>query len=229
MKHQQKLLLSLLLVMFPPEIAYYFWNRIEGGAEAKALSKPYMAYLQGKNNHFCGGFLVAPNWVMTAAQCFNHKPLTVILGAQNIQKKEERWQTFEVQKYHRHPAYRILKGNATSNNYVKTISLQKQNNIGQPECTVAGWGYETPAAMLHETKVTILRSRECLNIYPGFPINSICTRSVFPGALRKGDIGGPLVCKNKAYGIFSYTYNEWYSYYTSISPYISWIDSVMKS
>ncbi|NXD14245.1 GRZ1 protein, partial [Nothocercus nigrocapillus] len=201
----------------------------------------YMAYLQGKNNHFCGGFLVAPNWVMTAAQCFSHKPLTVILGAQNIQKKEGSWQTFEVQKYHRHPAFRIannendilllkLKGNATSNDYVKTISLQKQNNIGQPKCTVAGWGHETPPAVLHEAEVTVLRSRECLQIYPGFPVNSICTLSDFRGALRKvrGDIGGPLVCKNKAYGIFSYRYNEWYSYYTSISSYISWIDSVMK-
>ncbi|NXA42626.1 GRAE protein, partial [Eudromia elegans] len=208
----------------------------------------YLAYLQGKNNHFCGGFLVAPNWVMTAAQCFKHKPLTVILGAHNIQKQEESWQRLEVQEYHCHPDFRTahnendilllkLKGNATSNNYVKTISLQRQNNIGQPECTVAGWG-ERPAAALHEAKVSVLRSRDCLHIYPGFPIHSICTRSALPGALRKvrvrhreemaGDIGGPLVCKNKAYGIFSYKYNEWYSYYTSISSYIPWIDKVMK-
>lgn len=43
---------------------------MEGGGEAKTRSTPYVAYLQGKNNQFCGGFLVAPNWVMTAAQCF---------------------------------------------------------------------------------------------------------------------------------------------------------------
>ncbi|XP_025938049.1 trypsin-2-like isoform X2 [Apteryx rowi] len=240
MKHLQKLLLSLLLVTYPPAIANYFWNRIEGGAEAKAHSRPYMAYLQGKNNHFCGGFLVAPNWVMTAAQCFNHKPLTVILGAHNIQKKEESWQTFEVQKYYRHPDFTVpqkgndilllkLKGNATSNNYVKTISFQKQKALGGTVCSIAGWGHGMPAAMLHEASVTILKPRDCLNLYPGLANNLICARSGYPGALEKGDIGSPLICNNKAYGIFSYGYGNWPGFYTYIAAYLPWIDSVMKS
>uniref|UniRef100_A0A663DUN3 Peptidase S1 domain-containing protein n=1 Tax=Aquila chrysaetos chrysaetos TaxID=223781 RepID=A0A663DUN3_AQUCH len=107
MKHLQKLLLSLLLVTCPPATA-------SKGGEAKTHSTPYVAYLQGKNNHFCGGFLVAPNWVMTAAQCF-------------------------------------------------------------------------------------------------------------------GDAGDPLVCNNKAYGIFSYRHNNWPGFYTHIAPYLPWVNSVMKS
>lgn len=35
----------------------------------------------------------------------SHKPLTVILGAHNIQRREESWQMFEVQRYHRHPDF----------------------------------------------------------------------------------------------------------------------------
>nr|XP_009683857.1 PREDICTED: mast cell protease 2-like [Struthio camelus australis] len=243
MKHVQKLLLSLLLVTYPPAITNYFWNRIEGRAEAKAHSRPYMAYLQGKNNRFCGGFLVAPSWVMTAAQCFNHKPLSVILGAHNIQKKEESWQTFEVQKYHRHPDFtnpqkgkdilllslEHLHGTAISNNYVKTISFQKQKALGGPVCSIAGWGHETPAAMLHEANVTILKPRDCLNLNPGLANNLICARSRSTGVLEKGDIGGPLVCNNKAYGIFSYRYGNWPGFYTNIAAYLPWINSVMKS
>jgi len=34
-----------------------------------------------------------------------HKPLTVILGARTIQRREESWQTFEVQEYHCHPDF----------------------------------------------------------------------------------------------------------------------------
>lgn len=38
-----------------------------------------------------------------------HKPLTVILGARTIQRKENSWQTFEVQEYHCHPGFTIPK------------------------------------------------------------------------------------------------------------------------
>uniref|UniRef100_A0A8C0EX56 Peptidase S1 domain-containing protein n=1 Tax=Bubo bubo TaxID=30461 RepID=A0A8C0EX56_BUBBB len=208
MKHLQKLLLSLLLV------TYYSRNRMEGGGEAKTHSTPYVAYLQGKNNHFCGGFLVAPNWVMTAAQCF---PLTVILGAHTIQRREESWQTFEVQEYHCHPDFMSpkkgndilllkLKGNATSNSYVRTISFEKSKVPGGTACSIAGWGYKTPAATLREATVTIIKQRDFSLFFANAPSSR-----------------GP------SYGIFSYRHNNWPGFYTHIAPYLPWVNSVMKS
>ncbi|NXF11559.1 GRAF protein, partial [Smithornis capensis] len=211
----------------------------------------YMAYLQGKNNHSCGGFLVAPNWVMTAAQCFVHKPVIVILGAHTFQRKEESWQKFEVKEYHCHPEFTSpkkgndillmkLNGNATINSYVKTISFEKTKVRGGTVCSVAGWGYRTPTATLHEATVTIIKQRDCLNHYPGLAENLICGRSRSPEVPEKvslrhreeatgtGDAGGPLVCNNKAYGIFSYRHNNWPGFYTHIAPYLPWINSVMK-
>ncbi|KFP78976.1 Granzyme-like 1, partial [Acanthisitta chloris] len=207
--------------------------------EAKTHSTPYMAYLQGKNNHFCGGFLVAPNWVMTAAQCFDHKPLTVILGAHTIQRREESWQTFQVKEYHCHPEFTSpkkgndilllkLNGTATSNSFVSTISFERSKVHGGTVCSIAGWRDKAPAATFHEDTVTIVKRRDCLSQYLGLADNLICGRSRAAGIPTKGDAGDPLVCNNKAYGIFSYRHNSLPGLYTHIYPYLSWINSVMK-
>ncbi|NWH40337.1 GRAG protein, partial [Chloropsis hardwickii] len=216
----------------------------------------YMAYLQGKDNHFCGGFLVAPGWVMTAAQCLMHKPLTVILGAQTLQSREESWQTFEVKEYHCHPDFTSpkqgndilllkLNGNATSNAHVRPISFEKSKVRGGSECSVAGCGYRTASVTWREATVTIIKQRDCLSHYPGLADNLICARSRSSGvpekvsllreeeeeeeeAVGEGDTGNPLVCNNKAYGIFSYRHNNWPGFYTHIAPYLPWVNSVMK-
>ncbi|NWU00504.1 GRAF protein, partial [Urocynchramus pylzowi] len=207
----------------------------------------YVALLQGKDNHSCGGFLVAPGWVMTAAQCLVHKPLTVILGAHTLQRRGESWQTFQVKEYHCHPGFTSpkegndilllkLNGNATSNGHVRPISFEKSKVRGGTECSVAGWGTRTAT-------VTIIKQRDCLSHYPGLADNLICGRSRSPGVPEKvsllreeeeeeeegeGDAGDPLVCNNKAFGIFSYRHNNWPGFYTHIAPYLPWVNSVMK-
>lgn len=45
-------------------------SQIIGGKAAAPHSRPFMASIQLDGEHVCGGFLVWPRWVMTAAHCF---------------------------------------------------------------------------------------------------------------------------------------------------------------
>uniref|UniRef100_A0A8C9MQD8 Granzyme K-like n=1 Tax=Serinus canaria TaxID=9135 RepID=A0A8C9MQD8_SERCA len=232
MENLLPLLLPLVLVMCPPVSSYYPWKWRERG-EVRIHPAPYVAFLQGKDNQSCGGFLVAPAWVMTAAQCLQHKPLTVILGAQTLQRREESWQTFQVKEYHSYPGYTSpkmgkdilllkLNGTAKSNGHVRPISFLEKTKIwGGTQCRLVGWGDRTAT-------VTIISQRDCLNQDPGLADDLICGQSKSSKLPEKGDAGDPLVCNNKAFGIFSYRHNNWPGFYTHISPYLPWVHSVMK-
>ena len=55
---------------------------IIGGREASPHSRPFMASVQYGGNHICGGVLIHPQWVLTAAHCLDdRKKLIVRLGA----------------------------------------------------------------------------------------------------------------------------------------------------
>lgn len=45
-------------------------SQIIGGRAAVPHSRPFIASIQMDGEHVCGGFLVWPKWVMTAAHCF---------------------------------------------------------------------------------------------------------------------------------------------------------------
>ncbi|NXT77739.1 DDN1 protein, partial [Zapornia atra] len=86
-------------------------GRIIGGWEAKPHSRPYMAYLtiqRESRRSMCGGFLIRPDAVLSAAHCVTGKGkvnVTVTLGAHNISKNEPSQQKFHIRHWVTHPKY----------------------------------------------------------------------------------------------------------------------------
>ncbi|KAM6042935.1 mast cell protease 1A-like [Theristicus caerulescens] len=223
----------LLLLLLTSAFLLVPWagaGRIIGGREAKPHSRPYMAYLSigsesGRSQ--CGGFLVRPDAVLSAAHCVAGKTklnITVTLGAHNIDKREPSQQKFHVHHWVIHPNYSEdtlendimllkLKSKAKLTKEVSYIRLPSHNERVEPGtlCKVAGWGWTSTTrektSVLMEVDLKVQSEKVCEKSFKRnyLQLSMICAgdedgkKSTF-----RGDSGGPLVCNGKAHGIVSY-------------------------
>ena len=64
---------------------------VVGGIETPAYSRPYQVALLMNGRQGCGGTLIDPNWVLTAAHCLDSastSSLTVRVGAHSISQND---------------------------------------------------------------------------------------------------------------------------------------------
>ncbi|CAH6940368.1 Habp2 [Phodopus roborovskii] len=212
------------------EIAEHAVKRIYGGFKSTAGKHPWQVSLQTSlplttsmpQGHFCGGALIHPCWVLTAAHCtdISTRHLKVVLGDQDLKKAESHEQTFRVEKILKYSRYiekdeiphndiALLKlkpvdGHcALESKYVKTICLPSDSFPSGTECHISGWGVtETGegSRQLLDAKVKLISNPLCNSrrLYD----HTIDDSMICAGNLQKpgsdtcqGDSGGPLTCE----------------------------------
>ncbi|XP_024077167.2 mast cell protease 1A-like [Terrapene carolina triunguis] len=242
----QILLLLPMAFLLPPRAQA---GEIIGGQKAKPHSRPYMAYLEirhGNRRSHCGGFLVAENFVLTAAHC-NGEDITVLLGAHNIRQDEETQQRVSVQHKIPHPGYNKtsrekdlmllqLVEPAELTDAVDTIPLPQAGQAVEPGsmCSVAGWGrtsLKKKTNILHEVELEVMSDETCQNLRCYRPVMMMCVGDPNQDkASFSGDSGGPLVCDRTAQGIVSFGKKNGSPprVFTRVSAYVPWIERTMR-
>uniref|UniRef100_A0A3B4TG24 trypsin n=1 Tax=Seriola dumerili TaxID=41447 RepID=A0A3B4TG24_SERDU len=224
--------------------------RIIGGQEVWPYSIKYQASLQSEDGqHYCGGTLVHPQWVVSAAHCWKRSSrMRVVLSEHSLTRTEGFEQIFNVSKIYVHN-YNYK----TFNNDIMLIKLSEPAQLNanvQPAvlpdentpqlyddvCTVSGWGvtkiysfYLSPVLRAVDVRV----QPYCSYYYWGrITSNMLCAGSRLGGKDScQGDSGGPLICNGYFEGIVSWGISCANPYfpgvYTKVRNYVQWIKWVI--
>ncbi|XP_068590082.1 ovochymase-1 isoform X2 [Cebidichthys violaceus] len=233
-------------------------SRIIGGQEAWANSWPWQVSLGFASMSACGGAIIAPTWVVSAAHCFKRYNKasfwTVLAGKHDLDNPHEpRQQAVGVSMISNHPAYNTrtkesdlallkLQQPLVFNQFVRPIDIWLSPLTPLRKCTVTGWGSTRENGprvnRLQEVNVTILSPEACDRYYRGRMRPSMfCAGNHSGGAdACQGDSGGPLTCftgsRYELAGLVSWGVGcgraKRPGVYTKIQQHTLWISDIMN-
>mmetsp|Transcript_2809 Transcript_2809/g.4360 ORF Transcript_2809/g.4360 Transcript_2809/m.4360 type:complete len:455 (+) Transcript_2809:52-1416(+) len=195
-------------------------TRIIGGKEATEGRYSYAVSLQDDVGHFCGGSLIAPDVVLSAAHCAGGD-YKAIIGRHHLKKFEG--DEMDVKVEMTHPDYdsdttdndfMLLFLDSSYTGYVNLVQVSPDTVSEGTNATVMGWGdthkdeeINELATELMEVDVTVMSNDDCersesnergfeYNYNDQITGNMMCAENLAEKDSCQGDSGGPLVIRS---------------------------------
>ncbi|XP_046387320.1 trypsin-7-like [Ischnura elegans] len=221
---------------------------IVGGDVVQGREYPSQVSIRYNDKHICGGTILGPDWILTAAQCgkgYQRPSMSVVAGSNTLNEGGSKHDVLEIiihEDYSEEQSWRndlcvmkvtpaIILENGTS---AVTLATDTQDPPSGSSAMVVGWGLEetggTISNDLRKAVIPIVDRPACQADYENekeIYDEQICAGGMGDKDACNGDAGGPLFLDEKQVGIISWgkpcAQSGYPTVFTEVSHYTEWI------